>query len=127
MKTRKELLSYHQPRTTPLGKSMDTSTLKRYSRMAKILASKLPPDFVALKQRSLVHMHLFEALLATKQSPELLKQNQEYNNAHQNMESLEELMYPLNKKKYPHGVRSLYDSFIEGRGLVMSSGNWHYR
>ncbi len=78
-----------------------------------------------MRNKSRLHKTVFERLHL---SP-LVKHRQnspEYRKARWFLDALEDTLYPLNRTKYPNGVKQMYDGY-RGRGIVMTSGSKHFK
>ena len=110
-----------------LSVSLETlKKLKALSARARALSFSLPDDFAELRVRSKVFMDLFSAVVPNKAYESMNLKYTDWQEIQSGIDALENLMYPISREKYPFGTRSLYEGF-KGRGIVMSTGNWHFR
>lgn len=113
----------------PQEPSVSPETLKKLktlSARARALSFSLPDDFAELRVRSKVFMDLFSAVVPNKAYEKMNLKYTDWQEIQSGLDALEGLMYPMSPEKYPFGTRSLYEGF-KGRGIVMSTGNWHFR
>lgn len=78
-----------------------------------------------MRNKSRLYKTIFERVHLSPQVKHYPK-SIEYREARWLLDTLEDTLYPISRKKYPGGVKQLYDSF-SGRGIVMTSGSKHFK
>lgn len=80
-----------------------------------------------LRENSIIYMRLFEELYLRPLSDEPSSpQHKDRKRAHATLAALEDSLYPISREAIPGGIKQLYDSY-RGRGIVMTSGFFHFR
>ena len=97
--------------------------LETLAKLAFSLSSTSASDPASLLRKTKVYQSLFENLYINNASIDATLPLQ-VKNARDGLIALEDMFY-VKKSKFP-SLLHLYNSY-QGRGIVMSTGNWHFR